>query len=269
LTAVPTQQQKYDALRMAGVSPDRIEQELGAPAGSLARPGAGASGGASGGGSGGGASGSAPSKTQTVTQNAAEEPVQRPGEDNQVFKRRLSTWENKNKLQQKDAEAFANVAVSTRGQLEQIRTAVDVVKGGNYFMGPLLGTTGSKVLPGVQEFFASKFGDQASTDNTRMLRSLITREGLQGIKNSMGPSISNFDVQAWMKSNPVTEESSPQALEKYFAKLHNTLYELSEQKRKVAVEQGMLEPSFSLGTRLNETTEPGVTSSGNKYKRVQ
>lgn len=209
-------------------------------------------------------------KAATVTTATPDQPPEKPvirdimpgerkdkydayvkGEEDK-YKKQLATFENKVKIEQKEAEAFREVAVTTRGQLAQIKEAVDVVRGGQYLMGPLLGTSGSKVLPGVQEFFASKFGDQTTTDNTRMLRSLMTREGLQGIKNSMGPSISNFDVQAWLKSNPVTEQSSPQALEKYFTKLHNTLYDLSEQKRQNAVKQGMLEPSFSLGDKIPE-----------------
>ena len=259
LTDNPTDQQKYKALRDAGVPQRRIEQEMGLAEGSLEKAGS-------------KLPANAPAATDGQTRQAASErPVQAPGELNKDYKVRLDAFENKTKLQQKDAEAFASTAVRTRSQLEQIKEAVGVVKGGNYFMGPLFSTTGSKVLPGAQEFFASKFGDQTSTDNTRMLRSLITREGLQGIKDSMGPSISNFDVQAWLKSNPVTEQSSPQALQQYFTKLHNTLYELSEQKRKIAVEQGMLEPSFNFSGKIGEGSEAnsGVTSSGNKYKRVQ
>ena len=248
LTANPTEQQKFQALRDAGVPGARIERELGLAAGSLSKATPTSAGTPT---SAAAPAQAAPAATQAApAQSAAQRPVQAQGEYDKDYKVRLDAWENKTKLQQKDAEAFANTAVNTRSQLEQIREAVDVVKSGNYFMGPLLGTDGKRILPGAQEFFASKFGDQTSTDNTRMLRSLLTREGLQGIKNSMGPSISNFDVQAWLKSNPATEQSSPQALEKYFSKLHNTLYELSEQKRKTAVEQGMLEPSFSLGTRL-------------------
>ena len=269
LTDTPTEQQKYKALRDAGVPQRRIEQEMGLAEGSLEKAGS-------------KLPANAPVATDgqttagTSTQSASQRPVQGPGELNKDYKVRLDAFENKTKLQQKDAEAFASTAVNVRSQLADIKEAVDVVNGGKYFMGPLLGTgpllstEGSKKLPGAQEFFASKFGDQTSTDNTRKLRSLLTREGLQGIKNSMGPSISNFDVQAWLKSNPVTEQSSPQALQQYFTKLHNTLYELSEQKRKMAVEQGMLEPSFSLGEKIGGSeSSGGVTSSGNKYKRVQ
>jgi hypothetical protein len=268
LTALPTDQQKHQALVTAGVPLSRIEQELGKPAGSLTAP--------------------APQQAAPAPQQAApapqqaapasavnpfQRPVQNPGEFDKDYKIRLEQWENKTKLQQKDAEAFANKATETRTQLNDIKSAIGIVQNGQYFMGPLLGTEGSKVLPGVQEFFASKFGDQTTTDNTRKLRSLLTREGLEGIKNSMGPSISNFDVQAWLKSNPVNENSSPQALEGYFSKLYNTLYDMSERRRKTAVDLGMLEPSFSLGEPLPskgaQDQSTGTTSSGNKYKRVQ
>jgi len=270
LTAVPTQQQKYDALRMAGVSPERIEQELGAPAGSLARPGAGGAPAAAAPAPAAtnSAAGYIPPKTQAAAQNPAEEPVQRPGEDNQVFKRRLSTWENKNKLQQKDAEAFVTKATDVRSTLSKFKDGIDVIKSGAHNLGPNFTMSGAGPLPRVQQFFGEQFGTDAA-DNTKMLRSLITRGGLEGIKNYMGPAISNFDVETWMKNNPITETSTPQAINAWLTKTHNAMLDAAEMQRKNAVDKGMLEPGFTLGSRIGETTEPGVTSSGNKYKRVQ
>jgi hypothetical protein len=171
--------------------------------------------------------------------------------ENDAYKKRLEAYQNRVKLEQTEAQAFRDKAISTRSQLNTIKDAVEIVKSGEYLMGPLLGTEGSKKLPSVQEFFASKFGDQTTTDNTRSLRSLITKGGLEGIKDYMGPSISNFDVVAWLKANPITEQSSPQALEKYFTKLYNTLHDLSEQKRLNAVKHGMIEPSFNFPPKFD------------------
>ena len=307
----PTQQQIQQALVSARVPPRRIEQEMGLPPGSLGggagrttvgggQPsgvGAVAPGpqpGAVGQPSGVGAVAPGPQPGAGGTSAAVitpelqpEPPVLRsiaPGErkdryeayvknENDAYKKRLEAYQNRVKLEQTEAQAFRDKAISTRSQLNTIRDAVGIVKSGEYLMGPLLGTTGSKALPSVQEFFASKFGDQTTTDNTRALRSLITKGGLEGIKDYMGPSISNFDVVAWLKANPITEQSSPQALEKYFTKLYNTLHDLSEQKRLNAVKHGMIEPSFNFGPKFESgsgaTTNTGTTSTGIKWNRAQ
>lgn len=270
----PTQQQIQQALVAARVPNRRVEQEMGLEPGSL---GTGRGRTTVGGGqpSGAGAvapepqlgtgAGPQPGAAVITPELQPEPPVLRdilPGEnktayeaykkrEDDAYKKRLEAYQNRVKLEQTEAQAFRERAINTRSQLRTIKDAVGIVKSGEYLLGPLFGTEGSKFLPKAQEFFASKFGDQTTTDNTRALRSLITKGGLEGIKDYMGPSISNFDVQAWLKANPITEQSSPQALEKYFTKLYNTLHDLSEQKRANAVKHGMIEPSFSLGSKID------------------
>jgi hypothetical protein len=73
----------------------------------------------------------------------------------------------------------------------------------------------------------------------------------------MGPAISNFDVETWMKNNPITETSSPAAIKTWLTKTHNAMLDAAEMQRKNAVSQGMLEPSFTLGGKIGE---PAATS---------
>jgi hypothetical protein len=288
LTSMPTQQQRYEALRSAGVSPKRIEQELGLPEGSLSKkapttttattatpattttpattatpatpattttpatP----------------AAGYIPPKTAEVAQNPAEEPTQRLGESNEVFKARLKTWETKNKLQQKDAEEFSKKAVDIRSTLNKFREGVDVIDSGNHNLGPNFSLRGAGPLPKVQQFFGEQFGTDDSA-NTAMLRSLITRGGLEGIKNYMGPAISNFDVQTWMKNNPITESSPPQAIRAWLQKTHDAMLDAAEIQRKNALNQGMIEPSFSLGNKISQPTQSSTTMSPADLARAE
>jgi hypothetical protein len=193
-------------------------------------------------------------QTTATNPSAYEQPEQRPGESNDAFKARTKTWENKQKLLTKDAEAFRDKADGIKSQLDSIRNGIDIVKSGEYNMGPALSTSGAGVLPGVQQAVGSVFGTQES-QNTNIIKSLITREGLQGIKNSMGPSISNFDVQSWMASNPIKENSTQAELEKYLNKLYTTLYNHAERARTNAAELGTIEPSFDLGAKPGAAEE--------------
>jgi hypothetical protein len=85
-----------------------------------------------------------------------------------------------------------------------------------------------------------------------MVKSLITRQGLEGIKNSMGPAISNFDVQSWMASNPIKPNSPPEKIAEYLEKLYTTLYDKAERQRTNAENLNMIEPSFDLGPKPSE-----------------
>ena len=143
------------------------------------------------------------------------------------------------------------------------------------YFGPMFGSSpqgglaSAGALPGVQEFFGGKFGDQTSMNNTTLMRSLMTREGLNGIKNSMGPSISNFDVDSWLKSNAVKETSSPEQLLQYFTRLHNELYDLAQKDKANAVKYGQLDPDFNFGNRLPDyrTNPQGEKKEKNKVDR--
>ena len=150
----------------------------------------------------------------------------------------------------KHADDFAKQAITVRDNLADIKQAVSAVESGEHYFGPMFGQDKSKILPGVQEAIGSKFGDQTAMNNTTLMRALTTRNGLQGIKDSMGPSISNFDVQSWLKSNPVNEKSSPEQLKQYFTKLHNQLWDMAQRDKANAVQYGKLSPNFNFGDRL-------------------
>lgn len=259
--ANPTQQQKAQALFDAGVSVYRIESELGLPPGAL--------------GTGKGRVSVAgeptteakvapstnvnrmtPGQAQAVVQNPYERPVQREGEQNKHYDLRVKEWETKNKLQTKAAEAFAEKAYDIRNTLDKFQQGIEAINSGNHNLGPNFSISGAGPLPKVQQFFGEQFGTDDAT-NTNLLRSLITRDGLNGIKNSMGPAISNFDVETWMRSNPIKENSSPEAIKAWLEKTHRAMYDAAEAQRKNAERLGMIDPNFSLGSTPG-TTQPAA-----------
>lgn len=253
LTATPTQQQKFEQLRLAGVSSKRIEQELGLPVGSLEGKTPTSQGAPANQAQAGTAAGYVPPKTAAAATNPMDRPSQQPGEFDKDYKTRLSAWENKTKLQQKDAEEFVKKATDVRSTLGKFKEGIDVINSGVHNLGPNFSLSGAGPLPRVQQFFGEQFGTNGA-DNTKLLRSLITRGGLEGIKNYMGPAISNFDVETWMKNNPITESSSPQAINAWLTKTHNAMLDAAEMQRKNAIDQGMLAPSFTLGNKIGAPT---------------
>jgi hypothetical protein len=251
ITNTPTEQQKYEALRKAGVPARRIEEEMAMAPGSLTNQTMTAP-----------VANNAPQSNATVKPAVAaepttSEPVQRPGEANATFQTRLKDWQHKNQLQEKDAEAFVGKKVDIKSTLDRLKNAVDIIDSGDHHLGPQLQGTGT--LPGVQQAVGSLYGSQAS-QNTNEINSLISRAGLEGIKNYMGPAISNFDVQTWMKNNPISERSSPEAIKAWLVRTHNAMLDSAETQRKNAVNHGMLEPGFTLGNRLETGKAAGATS---------
>jgi hypothetical protein len=253
--AQPTEQQKFKALQDAGVPPRRIEAELGLKPGTL---------------SGAAAATTAPTATPTATdvkaatttqqvvssprqaESVYEEPVQRPGESNTAFKARVEDRNKKLNLMNKNAEDFRTKSDDIKNQLQSLKNTYDIISRGEYNLGPVLGGGGAAyALPGAQQFFGELVGTEESQNTVKIL-SLINREGLQDIKNSMGPAISNFDVQTWMRSNPIKPNASQDALKDYVAKLYKEIYEKAERSRDNAVRLGMIEGDFSLGARPEE-----------------
>lgn len=266
----PNNQQKAQALQDAGVSVYRIESELGLAPGAL--------------GAGKGRTSGTPEpttvpvgtsankltagQTQTVLENPYERPVQREGESNKTFESRIKDWENKNKLQTKAAEGFAEKAVDIRSTLDKFRQGIDIIDNGPHNLGPNFSVSGAGPLPKVQQFFGEQFGTDGAA-NTQLLRSLITRGGLEGIKNYMGPAISNFDVQTWMKNNPITESSPPAAIKAWLEKTYRAMYDAAEMQRKNAERLGMIDPTFTLGSVPGETTESNKPAAGGQIREGQ
>ena len=165
-------------------------------------------------------------------------------------------------MKQKDADEFSKKKDDVRNTLTKFREGIDVIDSGNHNLGPNFSISGAGPLPKVQQFFGEQFGTDDSA-NTAMLRSLITRGGLEGIKNYMGPAISNFDVQTWMKNNPISESSPPAAIKSWLARTHNAMLDAAEAQRTNAVKQGFVEPSFRLGDRIEATATQGEVDTNN------
>jgi hypothetical protein len=283
-TAKPTDEQKFMALRQAGVAPDRIEEELGYPPGTLTRrqqP--------------QGRSGAVPTvptvpaspagpaaaqpqgpvapgtprpppppqaqpaqpqaapPAQLAVANAAryEPPEQRPGESNEVYKKRLGEYDRFIKSKQGIAEKFVENAPKVQQTLANIRQGYDAVVGNEVNLGPSLATSGAGPAPKVQQFFGEMVGTDQSA-NTTLVRSLMNRQGLEGLKQAMGPQISNFDVQSWMANNPIKENSPPEKIAEYLQKLHDEIRSVAEQSRVNAVQLGYMDNSFDLGPAIKQ-----------------
>jgi hypothetical protein len=289
LTAKPTDQQKFEYLRQAGVAPERIEEELGMPPGTLTRrqqpqgrPGVVPTGPTVPAGpavaqpqaQGPVAPGTprpppppaAPAQTtppaQLAVANTAryEPPEQRPGESNEVYKKRLGEYDRFIKSKQVIAEKFVENAPKVQQTLANIRQGYDAVVDNQVNLGPTLATSGAGPAPKVQQFFGEMIGTDQSA-NTTLVRSLMNRQGLEGLKQAMGPQISNFDVQSWMASNPIKENSPPEKIAEYLQKLHDELRTVAEQSKVNAVQLGYMDQSFDLGSPIKqEKTEKNKPS---------
>jgi soluble lytic murein transglycosylase len=292
LTAVPTDEQKFSALRQAGVPPERIEEELGLPPGTLrrqqsqTRPGVVPTGPTM--------PQTAPSRApaapvapgaavqapvpQTRTQPAPtsttlataqaelyEAPVQRPGEANEVYKKRLSEYDRFVKSKQGLAEKFVENAPTIQQTLSNIRQGYDAVVDNQVNLGPSLGIDGAGPLPKVQQFFGEMIGSDESA-NTTLVRSLMNRQGLEGLKQAMGPQISNFDVQSWMANNPIKENSPPEKIAEYLQKLHNEIQQKAEQSKANAVRLGYMPDNYDLGSPITKSEKPAKSKEKSKDK---
>lgn len=254
LVANPTEEQKLQALRAAGVSQSRIDTELGRPTGAsqrvaptgavspqqlaqqpavVSQPSAQPAQQAP-------ATTMKPTTTMYATSPLLQTPVQLPGEPNSTFKQREQAHDRQLKQAQKEAESFQKSGVGIRDNLQKLDELITAVKAGEVNAGPMINSkTGP--FPGLQQKVGSVFGTDQST-NTDRLRSIIEREGLRGIKDSMGPAISNFDVQAWMKGNDIRMDSSLPAIEKWLTKTRNALWEEANNKRNEAIAIGAIGP---------------------------
>ena len=271
----PSQAQVQQALITARIPNRRIEQEMGLEPGSL---GTGRGRTTVGGGMPPVTTGQMPPVTTGQMPPAAgaavitpdlqpEPPVLRdirPGEtktsydayvkaENDAYKKRLETFNNRSKLEQTEAQAFRNTRFETRSVLDSFRKGVDAIDTGAHNLGPNFSTKGAGLLPSVKQWFGIQIGTDASANTTKML-SMINRDGLQGIKNSMGPAISNFDVQTWMKNNPIKPNSPPEEIKKWLIKTHDAMLAEADAKKQTAIKHGMVEPSFDLGKPLAGAT---------------
>jgi len=221
-----TPEQKMAAYKQAGVHPRYIESVMGMPAGTV---------------SGAAATQAAvprPQATKTevepnravaqVKEDVYETPTQRPGESTADFNARKSRLEAKQKPLIKLGEDFVNRQTNMLSKLEMYRKGLAALDTGEHNIGPQI--AGKQSLPGLQQAAGALVGTKAS-ENTKLIESLLSEAGLQGIKDSFGPQISNFDVQAKMKQMPVSNRSNPDAVREYLLKEYRELYNATEVSR--------------------------------------
>ena len=285
LVANPTDEQKLQALRAAGVSQSRIDTELGRPTGASQRV--------------------APTQPVTPQQVAQQQPpvaqqrppvaqaqpapatsaqpapttgyatsallqtpVQQPGEPNSTFKQREVAHDRQLKQAQKEAEDFQKSGISIRDSLNGLQSIRQAVIDGKINAGPTFNSK-TGMFPGGQNVVGRLFGTEDSA-NTEKLDSIINREGLKGIKDSMGPSISNFDVQAWMSKFPIRMDSSLPAIEQWLAKTHNAMWEEANTKRNEAIAIGAITPSqYQLPPKLSAPEVAPLTSADKAKAEIE
>jgi hypothetical protein len=297
--ANPTQEQVQRALVAARVPNRRIELEMGLPPGSLGagtgrqtiggagQPPAKTEGAPAEAPPAAATTTQPPAKTEGAPATTAAKPTvqvtpdeqprpptlrpQRPGEgnkeyeaytkqENDAYNKRLEAFNNKVKIEQKQAEAFNEKQFDIQSSLRGLRNSIEILDKGEHSLGPTFNTKDfSASLPKVQQWLGEAFGTDASANTTKLL-SIMNRDGLQGIKNSMGPAISNFDVDTWMKSNPVKPNMPPAEIKAWFIKTHNAMLAEAETKKKNAVKHGMIDPDFDLGKPVTGDKRPPLGS---------
>lgn len=180
--------------------------------------------------------------------------------ENEAYQKRLEAFQNRVKLEQKEAQEFREKRFDIQSSLSGLRNSIDVLERGEHNLGPTFNTKNiGQSLPKVQQWLGEAFGTDQSANTTKLL-SIMNRDGLQGIKNSMGPAISNFDVETWMKNNPVKPNMPPEAIKAWFVKTHNAMLAEAEAKKQNALKHGMIESGFDLGKPVSGDKRPSLDS---------
>lgn len=231
-----TDQQKAAIYRQAGVHPRYVESMMGLPEGTLTKP-----------------AGNQPTpakaaeaeaqipKTAQAQEDIFANPVQRMGEPTKDFEARKKGIEEKQKpLVKQVAEPFINKSAGIQETLGNIRKAIDALDSGEHNIGPAVAGSESKVLPGIRDVAGSLVGTTAS-QNTKLINSYMTEAGLKGIKETMGPAISNFDVQTKIKNMPVSERSNPSAVRDYLVKEYKSIYDQANRAKDITERLNMIE----------------------------
>jgi len=238
-----TPQQQYAAYRQAGVHPRYIESMMGLPEGTLTKQGGAQP-----------APAKAAEKEATIPATTAKQEdifapvVQREGEPKAAFEARKTATEAKVKpLIKQVAEPFINKEAGITTTLANIRKAIDALDSGDHNIGPAIAGSESKVLPAVRDVAGSLVGTKAS-ENTKLITSFMTEAGLAKIKDTMGPAISNFDVQTKIKNMPVGERSNPTAVRDYLLKEYKSVYDQAQRAKDITERLNMIQPgSVDLG----------------------
>jgi hypothetical protein len=145
------------------------------------------------------------------------------------------------------AEPFINKEAGIQTVLANFRKAIDAIDSGDHNVGPMIAGKESSVLPGVQNVVGGLVGTKAS-ENTKLIESYMTEAGLAKIKDTMGPAISNFDVQTKIKNMPVSVRSNPSAVREFLLKEYKSVYDQAARARDITERLNMIQPgSVDLG----------------------
>ena len=238
-----TPQQQFTAYTQAGVHPRYIESMMGMPEGTLTKQ-----------------QGSQPNpatqaqgeipipKAPTKQEDIFAPVVQGVGESKATFEARKESTSNKIKpLVKQVAEPFINKEAGIQTVLANFRKAIDAIDSGDHNVGPMIAGKESSVLPGVQNVVGGLVGTKAS-ENTKLIESYMTEAGLAKIKDTMGPAISNFDVQTKIKNMPVSVRSNPSAVREFLLKEYKSVYDQAARARDITERLNMIQPgSVDLG----------------------
>ena len=247
-----TPQQQYTAYKQAGVHPRYIESMMGLPEGTLTKQ-----------------TGNQPTPAKAAeaearvpTAQAKQEDIFAPvvqgvGESKTSFDARKASTEAKVKpLVKQVAEPFINKSAGIETTLANFRKAIEAIDSGDHNVGPMIAGKESSVLPGVQNVVGGLVGTKAS-ENTKLIESYMTEAGLAKIKDTMGPAISNFDVQTKIKNMPVGVRSNPAAVREYLLKEYKSVYDQAVRARDITERLNMIQPnSVNFGPTPAELARP-------------
>jgi hypothetical protein len=238
-----TAQQQFNAYRQAGVHPRYIESMMGYPEGTLTKQ-----------------AGKQPNpaveaeKEATIPTAAGRQediyatPTQRPGESGKDFAVRKDNIEAKQKPMIKTADSFINKSAGIQSTLTGMAKAIRALDSGEHNIGPILGgPEGSQFGAPVAQALGGLRGTEAS-QNTNWINSYMTEAGLATIKDTMGPAISNFDIQQKLRQMPVSLRSNPKEIREFLMKEYKSVYDQAERANNAAERLNLIQPgSIDLG----------------------
>jgi hypothetical protein len=223
-----TPQQQFTAYTQAGVHPRYIESMMGYPEGSLTKQ-----------------RGSQPNpakqaeaestipKAPTKQEDIFAPVVQGVGESKATFEaRKASTAAKIKPLEKQIATPFIEKSAGIQQVLTRFKNAIQAIDSGEHNIGPYLGSETTEVGAPIRQALGSLRTTKAS-ENTKLIEGYMTEAGLANIKDTMGPAISNFDVETKIKNMPVDIRRSPEAIRNWMLEQYKSVYEQAERARDI------------------------------------
>jgi hypothetical protein len=259
-----TPQQQYAAYRQAGVHPRYIESMMGLPEGTLTKQGGNQPAPAK----------AAEAEAKVPVATAKQEDIFAPvvqgvGESKTTFEARKADTEAKRKpLEKQIATPFIDKSAGIQQVLNNFRNAIEAIDSGEHNIGPLLGSKTTDVGAPVAQALGSLRTTKAS-ENTKLIESYMTEAGLAKIKDTMGPAISNFDVQTKIKNMPVDIRRSPEAIRKWMLEQYKSVYDQAARAKDITERLNMIQPgSVDLGPTPAELAKPAEKKKERENNKV-